>query len=296
MDAALAKLKIIGAAMDPSSRRSPEWKAMKQAFTKPDPHLSKEQQLQFAHECVTKYMKDKKSLRSNAEEQDRFDQSLDALAVLSEVGPLAKAKTSVLQDRINYVRTHRPLAWQKNQPTVSNEEMASRAESVDRNYGMKYKSVAERALQKGGQNGKKKVPTGADFLAMGGENNKEAAKLLPQNDDLLNISDTEPIVNAVGYMRANDTKAEYLANMLALEKTPAFRNHVDQVCISLKEYKKQAELIAAEPGFDRFAKQFDDRKIEEMKQGGDHGKNLEEIQDQYRKFKNPELADGGPGL
>lgn len=33
-----------------------------------------------------------------------------------------------------------------------------------------------------------------------------------------------------------------------------------------------------------------------MKQSGNHGKNLEEIQDQYRKFKNPELADGGPGL
>ena len=69
-------------------------------------------------DSIEKYIKGKKSLRSSRAERERFDLAMDALAIVSRTSPAAKARADSIVQRINYVRTHRPL-FHRAQPTIN---------------------------------------------------------------------------------------------------------------------------------------------------------------------------------
>ncbi len=287
MDTALQKLKTIGEAMDPSRKRSAEWKAMKQAFTNPPEHMTKAEKLQYAHDCIAKYMKGKKSLRSEGAERDRFDQSLDALAVLAEANPFAKARTSKLVDRINYVRTHRPMPWSKNQFTISDDNMAERAKNIDKFYNLRYASTNPAANQKAAGKDKSIGITAADYLNMPA--GKDTDKRLPVNDDVEFIWASELIVNICGDAKLQGSKEDFLATYLALEKVPAILNQHSQVSVDKAQLANAIDEIKKSPDFNNFVESFSDQDLKDMKEGSNKDI-LNKIKQIHDNFKNPEAG------
>ena len=75
---------------------------------------------------VDKYMKGKKSVRTFEGGRDRFDNSLDALAIVSKYAPNAAPRVKKLTDRINEVRND------KNHKINLNEYGAERAKDAKR--------------------------------------------------------------------------------------------------------------------------------------------------------------------
>ena len=103
----LQKLQNMLPYMDPKRGRSSEWKALVDSIERIDlnnPQQSGEAKLQEIYEKNCAYMKGKKSLRSGKSKQNRFDQSMDVLAVLAEAGPYAKLAAEAVVDRVNEVR------------------------------------------------------------------------------------------------------------------------------------------------------------------------------------------------
>ena len=111
--------------LDKDAGRSSKWKD----FTKSirtidlnDPNQSGEKKLQEIYDATCAYMKGKKSLRDDEDQQMRFDQSLDVLAVLAEAGPYAKLAANSVVDRINEVR----LGHDKDYDEISLKEYGMR--------------------------------------------------------------------------------------------------------------------------------------------------------------------------
>ena len=114
----LSKLQGMLQYLDPPEGRSKEWKALIagiQSIDLKDPGLNPEQKLQEIYEKSCAYMKGKKSLRDDEARQNRFDQALDVLAVLGEIGEYARMAAQSVVDRINEVRighdeSYRPIS------------------------------------------------------------------------------------------------------------------------------------------------------------------------------------------
>lgn len=93
--------------LDKDAGRSSQWKDFTKsirAIDLNDPNQSGEKKLQEIYDKTCVYMKGKKSLRGDEDQQKRFDQSLDVLAVLAEAGPYARLAANAVVDRINEVR------------------------------------------------------------------------------------------------------------------------------------------------------------------------------------------------
>ena len=105
--AVLNQLKSMLPLMDKPAGRSKEWQALYRSIETidtNDPHLDMEKKLQEIFDKNNAYMKGKKSLRKNQELQNRFDQSMDVLSVLSKSGTYAKFAAETVVDRVNEVR------------------------------------------------------------------------------------------------------------------------------------------------------------------------------------------------
>ena len=103
----LENLKLMAGKMDASPRRSDKWKAMVNSLKTIDPNASDkivQQKLQEIYDNTKAYNKGKKSERSKADEQERFDESLDILAELATVGDGAKLAAQAVFSRTNEVR------------------------------------------------------------------------------------------------------------------------------------------------------------------------------------------------
>ena len=107
-------------AMDtPAEGRSAEWKDFHRFMTeyKSRPNQSTQERVNQTLDKVEKYIKGKKSLRHGIEGQASFDLAMNALAIIAEASPAAKARVDAIIADINHVRTHRP--WPHSaQPTV----------------------------------------------------------------------------------------------------------------------------------------------------------------------------------
>ena len=121
----LEKLQKMQPYLDVDAGRGPKWKNFTKSVRTIDlnnPNQSGENKLQEIYDMACAYMKGKKSLRSDDDQQMRFDQALDVLSVLAEAGPYAKLAANSVVDRINEVR----LGHDKDYETINLSE-----------YGMK---------------------------------------------------------------------------------------------------------------------------------------------------------------
>lgn len=103
----LEKLRGMLPYMDRPEGRSKEWQALYRSIEDIDlnnPLLDTEKKLQEVFDKNNAYMKGKKSLRGTQERQNRFNQSMDVLSVLSESGTYAKIAAQTVLDRVNEVR------------------------------------------------------------------------------------------------------------------------------------------------------------------------------------------------
>lgn len=105
--AVLEKLRGMLPYMDRPEGRSKEWQDLYRSIEDidlNDPLLDTEKKLQEVFDKNNAYMKGKKSMRGTRERQNRFNQSMDVLSVLSESGTYAKFAAQTVLDRVNEVR------------------------------------------------------------------------------------------------------------------------------------------------------------------------------------------------
>lgn len=106
----LGNLKKMEPLMDEADAYDDKWRTLRESIRSidlesDDPALSGEMKLQEIMNNTTAFMKGKKSLRRNEEQQNCFDQSLDVLAELSKGSKQAECEAQILINRINKVRS-----------------------------------------------------------------------------------------------------------------------------------------------------------------------------------------------
>ena len=104
----LTRLKKMVNLIDGPDNRSSKWQALYTSLNSIDmdnPEACGVEKLQEIYDATVKYMKGKKSLRSRADEANRFDQALDILAELAKCGEFAKMNVQTVYDRVNEVRS-----------------------------------------------------------------------------------------------------------------------------------------------------------------------------------------------
>lgn len=103
----LGRLKKMADLMDGPRVNGVKWQALQRSMAGIDlnnPEACGEEKLKEIYDLTCDYMKGKKSIRSNDQEKNRFDQALDILAELSKCGDFAKLHVQTVFDRVNEVR------------------------------------------------------------------------------------------------------------------------------------------------------------------------------------------------
>ena len=119
---ALEKLKIYkdSGYLFPTKGRSPEWQNFSKAIEKID--LSKpetyDQQIQNIIDADEAYMKGKKALSRDPDRNERVDECMDVMNIISEISPYVKDRVNLLVDRTNQIRTR----WNRHQPTFDMDD------------------------------------------------------------------------------------------------------------------------------------------------------------------------------
>ena len=106
-DRILTKLKTMAPLMDGTQWKSSDWNRLVNSIRSidlNDPNKSGEKKLQEILDNGVAYTKGRKSLRKDAADQKKFDQSLDVLSVLSEANEYARYAAQAVIDRTNEVR------------------------------------------------------------------------------------------------------------------------------------------------------------------------------------------------
>lgn len=134
---ALEKLKIYkdSGFLFPTKGRSTEWKNFYNAID--DIDLSKpetyDQQLENIFNADEAYMKGKKALSKDVDRNERVNECMDVMQIVSEVSPYVKDRVNQIVDRTNHVRTR----WGRQQPTFDMDDIGSASfQAVNKIHGM----------------------------------------------------------------------------------------------------------------------------------------------------------------